>query len=151
MSHHQRRINAAYPHLLPGFFTLTDDAVDTRPIRVRLPHVDASTPPPPKRKSRGRRKQTLAYRRAQLAYFHECAAAISVLFRFADVVQAGDAVVVTTAMSADDFDLLSACGAALEDWENDDPLEDGGDAEPDSDGEDCDRDLPFAPSAKEIA
>lgn len=151
MTHHQRRIDAAYPHLLPGFFTLAEDAFTPRPIRVRLPWFDPAEPAMPGPKARGRRKQTLAYRRARLAYLHECAAAVSVLFRFADVVHAGDAIVVTAAMSAADFDMLAQLGAALEDLENDDPYEDGGDSEPGTDDEDCHRDLPFALSAEETA
>ena len=138
----------AYPHLLPGFFTLVGEPVNVRPIAAWLPPVDRSAPNLPGPKRRGRCKPTRAYRRLRQDYLLECAAAISVLFEFADVVHAGDAIVVTAAMSAADFDLLAQVGSELAELENDDPGEDCGDLEAEPDKEDCHRDLPFADSAE---
>lgn len=133
MTHHDR-ILSAYPHLLPGFFDLTTEA--TTPARHkpwRLAWHDPSEARAPADRRRGNR----AYRRVFDAYLRECAAACSILFQYCDAVQAGDSVIVTTALSAEQFDRLAAIGAELADYENDDPGEEHDPAEDgDADEED---------------
>ncbi len=49
---------------------------------------------------------------------------MSVLLQYCDAVQVGETIVVTAALSADEFDYLAAIGAEIDEFENDDPAED---------------------------
>lgn len=137
MNQHHRRIEAAYPGLLPGFFTLTENTISPpRHIPQRMAWRDPSEAPPPRDGRRGNRR----YRRLWQEYLEECAAAMSVLLQFCDAVQVGETIVVTAALSAEEFDYLAAIGADLADYENDDPGEDSDPAEDDGAAEDGDVD-----------
>lgn len=127
MSRHDT-ILSAYPGLLPGFFNLTDDNCWVRADhRLRFPPVDASASDTPRYGSAAHR----SWRRMQERYHRACAAAVSVMLNYGDAIVAGDSVIVTCALSADQFDRLAALGAEFEDFENDDPGEDDDPAEED--------------------
>lgn len=113
------RISIAYPALLPGFFSLAEGSLGGACPRSFVAWRDPSGPAMPSRR-RGER----AYRAVLDAYRNECVAAISVLLQFADAVAIDDRVVVTAALSEDQFDRLAALGAELAEYENDDPAED---------------------------
>lgn len=124
MTHHDR-ILSAYPGLLPGFFTLADDTLcPAGPVPVRRAWHDPSEAPPGRIRRRGPRRALLAHRRLFEAYRDACMRAVAALFAHGDAVLAGEAIIVTCAMSAADFDRLAALGSELEDLENDDPGED---------------------------
>lgn len=115
MTHHDRLI-AAYPGLLPGFFTATEDHPYLMPSRLRLvvPHLGDDA----------RALENEALDVVRQAYLLECARAISVLFEHADALAFGDSVVISAALSQDRFERLCALGAELAELEDDDPAED---------------------------
>lgn len=155
MDHDLSRLDAAYPGLLPGYFTLIDAPLT--PLRHRpwtLSWRDPSVGAPPDKKCR--RKHSRRYKRLFQQYLEECAAACSIIFQYCDAIQYGDTIVVSAALSHAQFDRLAMLGATLEDLENDDPGEEsdeGGDGDPDAeDGdvdEDCGRQLPCVSSDEE--